>query len=96
MVDKPLMPMRLWIKPAFVKAGSIVPMDKISLHTGESNADSLEIRIYKGADGNFNLYEDEGDSYNYEDGKFSVIPSNTMNKIKPLSLVTGKVNTRDI
>jgi alpha-D-xyloside xylohydrolase len=60
--------------PLFVKAGSIVPMDKISQYTGESNADSLEIRIYKGADGNFNLYEDEGDNYNYEHGKFSVIP----------------------
>jgi alpha-D-xyloside xylohydrolase len=60
--------------PLFVKAGSIVPMDKISQHTGESNADSLEIRIYQGADGSFSLYEDEGDNYNYENGKFSVVP----------------------
>ena len=60
--------------PLFVKAGSIVPMDKINQHTGEATADSLEIRIYKGADGSFNLYEDEGDNYNYEKGEFSVIP----------------------
>jgi alpha-D-xyloside xylohydrolase len=60
--------------PLFVKAGSIVPMDKISQHTGQSNADSLEIRIYQGADGSFSLYEDEGDNYNYENGKFSVVP----------------------
>jgi alpha-D-xyloside xylohydrolase len=62
--------------PLFVKAGSIVPMGKIVQHTGQSKADSLEIRIYQGADGNFNLYEDEGDNYNYENGEFSVIPFN--------------------
>ena len=59
--------------PVFVKAGSIVPMGNIVQHTGEATADSLEIRIYKGADGSFNLYEDEGDNYNYEKGEFSVI-----------------------
>lgn len=59
--------------PLFVKAGSIVPMGNIVQHTGEATADSLEIRIYKGADGNFNIYEDEGDNYNYEKGEFSVI-----------------------
>ncbi len=33
----------------------------------------LEIRIYPGADATFVLYEDEGDNYNYEQGKFSMI-----------------------
>ncbi|WP_199898047.1 glycoside hydrolase family 31 protein [Marinilabilia salmonicolor] len=59
--------------PLFVKAGSIVPMGKIIQHTGEASADTLEIRIYKGADGSINLYEDEGENYNYEKGEFSVI-----------------------
>ncbi|MBL4561797.1 MAG: DUF5110 domain-containing protein, partial [Labilibaculum sp.] len=35
--------------------------------------DDLEIRIYPGADGEFILYEDEGDNYNYENGVFSTI-----------------------
>jgi alpha-D-xyloside xylohydrolase len=34
----------------------------------------IEIRIYPGADGDFALYEDEGDSYNYEKGKYATIP----------------------
>ncbi|MFW6043253.1 MAG: TIM-barrel domain-containing protein [Marinilabiliaceae bacterium] len=59
--------------PLFVKNGSIVPMGKISQHTGENNADTLEVRVYKGADGSFSLYEDEGDNYNYENGAYSVI-----------------------
>ena len=60
--------------PVFVKAGSIIPMGKFLQYTGQKTADTLEIRIYKGADGRFELYEDEGDNYNYEKGAYSVIP----------------------
>jgi alpha-D-xyloside xylohydrolase len=34
----------------------------------------IELRIYRGADGTFNLYEDAGDSYDYEKGQHAVIP----------------------
>ena len=30
-------------------------------------------RVYRGADGVFPLYEDEGDNYNYESGRFSIV-----------------------
>ena len=59
--------------PLFVKAGSIVPMGPTS-STRRESIDPLEIRIYKGQDGSFTLYEDEGDTYNYESGKYSQIP----------------------
>jgi alpha-D-xyloside xylohydrolase len=35
-----------------------------------------EIRVYRGADGVFPLYEDEGDNYNYESGRFSIVTLN--------------------
>jgi len=60
--------------PVFVKGGSIIPMGKLVQHTGEKLNDTLEIRIYKGANAEFSLYEDEGDNYNYEKGKYTVIP----------------------
>jgi alpha-D-xyloside xylohydrolase len=60
--------------PLFVKAGSIVPMGKLMQYTGEKKSDTLEIRVYKGANGKFDLYEDEGDNYNYEKGSYTVIP----------------------
>ncbi len=63
----------LEIIPLFVKAGSIIPMGKSVQYTGQYPADTLEIRIYTGADGKFELYEDEGDTYNYEKGKYSII-----------------------
>jgi len=36
--------------------------------------DPLEIRVYRGKDGSFALYEDAGDTYDYESGQHSVIP----------------------
>src|SRR5205814_887751 len=37
------------------------------------SVDPLEIRVYKGQDGAFTLYEDENDKYDYETGKYSSI-----------------------
>jgi alpha-D-xyloside xylohydrolase len=59
--------------PLFIKAGSIIPMGKIIQYSGEKPADLIELRIYRGANGEFTLYEDEGDNYNYEKGAYSTI-----------------------
>ena len=60
--------------PVFIKAGSIVPMGKFLQYTSEKPIDTLEIRIYAGADGQFTLYNDEGNNYNYEKGKYTLVP----------------------
>jgi alpha-D-xyloside xylohydrolase len=60
--------------PLFVKAGSIIPMGKFVQYAGQKAADTLEIRIYKGMDGRFDLYEDEGDNYSYEKGNYAIVP----------------------
>ena len=60
--------------PMFVRAGSILPLGPEMQYTGEKPWDNLEIRLYPGADGTFVLYEDEGDTYNYERGIYSTIP----------------------
>lgn len=59
--------------PLYVKAGSIVPMGPFLEYATEKKNDTIELRIYPGADGKFMLYEDENDSYNYEKGKFATI-----------------------
>ena len=61
------------IMPVFVKAGTILPFGPEVQYSSEKPWDELEIRVYPGADGSFVLYEDEGDNYNYEKGKFSEI-----------------------
>lgn len=59
--------------PLFVRAGSILPIGPLVQYAGEKPADPLELRIYRGANGSFTLYEDEGDNYNYEHGAYSTI-----------------------
>lgn len=61
------------IIPLYVKAGSIIPIGANVQYATEKKWDSLEIRIYQGSDGNFTLYEDENDNYNYEKGMYSTI-----------------------
>jgi alpha-D-xyloside xylohydrolase len=60
--------------PVFVKAGAIIPFGPALQYTSEKAADTITLNIYSGADGSFNLYEDEGTNYNYEKGAFSIIP----------------------
>ncbi len=61
------------IIPLFVKAGSIVPFGPEVQFATEKKWDNLEIRVYEGANGEFTLYEDENDNYNYEEGIYSTI-----------------------
>ncbi len=61
------------IMPVFVKAGTVLPFGPEVQYSSEKPWDELEIRVYPGANGEFTLYEDEGDNYNYEKGKFSEI-----------------------
>jgi alpha-D-xyloside xylohydrolase len=60
--------------PLFVPAGSIVPLGPTRQYSGEKPADPIEIRVYAGVDGEFILYEDEGDNYDYEQGAYATIP----------------------
>jgi len=61
------------IIPIYIKAGSILPFGPKVQYATEKKWDNLEIRIYPGANGEFTLYEDENDNYNYEKGAFSTI-----------------------
>jgi alpha-D-xyloside xylohydrolase len=60
--------------PLFVRAGSIVPMGPQIEYAAQDPAGPIELRIYRGADGEFDLYEDGGDGYEYEKGEHAVIP----------------------
>jgi len=59
--------------PLYVRAGSIVPLGPDVEYAAEKPADPIELRVYRGADGNFTLYEDENDNYNYEKGVHATI-----------------------
>lgn len=84
-VDVPMVTM-----PLYVKAGSIVPMGPVMQYATEKPASVVELRIYPGANGRFQFYEDENDNYNYEKGKYSTFIINWNDKLKQLSLTTAK------
>ncbi len=54
--------------PVYVWAGAIVPMSKRCCSVQCMDAANLEIHVYPGADGQFVLYEDDGETYDYENG----------------------------
>jgi alpha-D-xyloside xylohydrolase len=60
--------------PLFVKAGSIVPVGPAIQYTAEKLDAPITLYVYQGANGSFDLYEDDGLSYAYEKGAFARIP----------------------
>jgi alpha-D-xyloside xylohydrolase len=74
--------------PLNVRAGSIVPFGPELMHTGEKAPDPLTVFVYAGADGAFELYEDDGASYGYEMGAFSRIRFSWNDATSTLSLGT--------
>ena len=57
--------------PLFVRAGAILPLGSPVESTNEIQ-DIVNLRIYPGADGQFNLYRDDGNTYAYERGEFKL------------------------
>jgi len=70
----------------YVKAGSILPIGPKVQYATEKKWDNLEIRVYPGADGEFTLYEDENDNYDYEKGAYSTITFKWDNEKKTLTI----------
>lgn len=59
--------------PVYVREGSIIPFGPEMQYSDEKPAELINLYIYAGKDGQFQLYEDEGVNYNYEKGKFATI-----------------------
>jgi len=60
--------------PLYVRAGSILPLGPDVEYAAEKSADPIELRVYRGGNGAFTLYEDENDTYHYEKSVYATIP----------------------
>ncbi len=60
--------------PLYIRAGSILPLGPEVEWSTEKAEDPIELRIYPGTDGDFMIYEDENDNYDYEKGVYATIP----------------------
>jgi len=72
--------------PLYVRAGSIIPMGPTMEWSTEKPADPIEIRVYPGADGDFTLYEDENDNYDYAKGQHATIQLHWSDSAKTLTI----------
>jgi alpha-glucosidase len=65
--------------PLFLREGSIVPMWDVQNYVGEKKQENLYLKITPG-EGRFLYYEDDGISWNYENGEFNLIEFYTLMK----------------
>ena len=72
--------------PLHVRAGSILPLGPEIEYARQSPAGPIELRVYTGADGDFTLYQDEGDGYAYEKGAHAQIPIHWSQSTKTLTV----------
>ena len=59
--------------PVFVREGAIIPFGPEMEWSDEKPAELINLYVYAGKNGSFQLYEDEGTNYNYEKGKYATI-----------------------
>ena len=59
--------------PVYVKGGSILPIGPDKQYAADKADAPIELHIYAGADATFTLYEDDGHTNEYEQGKCSRI-----------------------
>ena len=77
------------IMPIQVRAGSIIPFGP-PIQYAMQDHDPIELRVYRGASGSFNFYDDEGDNYDDETGAYSTIPITWNESAKTLTIGRGK------
>jgi Glycosyl hydrolases family 31/Domain of unknown function (DUF5110) len=55
--------------PIYVRVGSIIPFDPVRQYVAQPVTEPTTLKVYSGADGEFTLYEDDGNSQNYLQNK---------------------------
>ena len=81
--------------PLYVRAGSILPLGPEIEYATENPGGPIELRIYRGANGSFDLYEDSGDTYDYQKGMHSIIPIRWDDKSGTLTIHAPSLATVD-
>jgi len=62
-------PVDLETMPLYIRAGAILPLGPVRQYTGQPVDEPVTIRVYRGADGAFTLYDDDGISLDYAKNK---------------------------
>jgi alpha-D-xyloside xylohydrolase len=77
--------------PLYVKSGAIIPSYLDDSKTNKPDA-PMKIYIYKGSDGSFELYKDDGESFDYKQNQFAYIPFSWNDKNNELLIDSQRGN----
>jgi len=72
--------------PVFVPEGAIIPFGPAMEWSDEKPAELINLYVYAGRDGKFQIYEDEGTNYNYEKGKYATIDIAYNDKVRTVTI----------
>jgi alpha-glucosidase (family GH31 glycosyl hydrolase) len=61
-------PVDLATMPLYARAGAIIPLDPVRQFTSQSVTEPTTLRVFPGANGDFTLYDDDGQTLGYRDG----------------------------
>ena len=78
--------------PLYVRAGTILPLGPVKQYVAEKVGEPLSLTIYRGADGSFSLFEDDGISFNYHKGEWMGIQMVWHDARRVLSLSLARVS----
>jgi len=72
--------------PVFLRAGTILPTGPVKQYAYEPTAEPITITVYPDSNGHLTLYDDDGLTFAYEHGSFSIIEIEWNDMAKTLSL----------
>lgn len=79
--------------PLYVMAGTVLPLDPIRQYVDEPTTEPTTLRVYTGADGSFEMYDDDGTTLNYEKKAGTAILFKWNDSSRTLTISTGKHST---
>jgi len=75
--------------PIYVRAGAVIPFDPVRQYTSEPVTGPTTLRVYPGANGQFTLYDDDGESQAYLAGRGQWIRAEWNDRARQLTLAPG-------
>lgn len=77
--------------PVFAKAGAVVPLNHGAYPADTGSPADLALHVFPGADGSFDLYEDDGETVAYRDGEFAITRISQHSDLNNLRLIIEPV-----
>jgi len=72
--------------PIYIRAGAIIPVDPVRQYTSQAVDEPTTLKVFRGADGQYTLYDDDGISLGYLKGESLQTPIKWDDSAKRLTL----------